>query len=220
MTPQQVEAHVIAKVADDYRQRGYEVDLEPSGANLPDFLAGFRPDLIARRPGDNVVVEVKIGTRTSIADRLHDVAERVSKEPGWRFSLVFANPDQPNEVTDGAPASLAVLEQRVQDAERLLAAGEKEASFLLLWSAVEGILRLLGERALLPLSSLPPSALIRELYSAGEISSQPFEALMRLLPIRNQLVHGFGSQQNPEPEQLAQLVNSLLSELRNPERTD
>ncbi len=80
MTLQQVEVHVIAKVAGDYRQRGYDVDIQPSGANLPDFLGGFRPDLIARRPGDNVVVEVKIGTRTSVADRLREVTERVSQE--------------------------------------------------------------------------------------------------------------------------------------------
>lgn len=220
MTLQQVEADVIAKVADDYRQRGYEVDVGPSGANLPDFLRGFRPDLIARRPGDNVVVEIKIGTHTSVADRLREVTERVHQEPGWRFSLVFANPDQPDELTEAAPAPLAIVEQRVQNAERLLAAGEKEAAFLLLWSSVEGILRLLGERAFLPLASLPPSALIRELYSAGEIGSEQFETLMRLLPIRNQLVHGFGSKEGLEAEPLALLVNALLGDVRNPERAD
>jgi REase_AHJR-like protein len=220
MTLQQVEASVIAKIAGDYRQRGYEVDVQPTGANLPDFLRGFRPDLIARSPGDNVVVEVKIGTRTAVADRLRDVTERVSQEPGWRFSLVFANPDQPDDLTDAAPAPLATVEQRVQDAERLLAAGEQEAAFLLLWSSAEGILRLLGERAFLPLTSLPPSALIRELYSAGEISGEQFETLMRLLPRRNQLVHGFGSKEGLEAEQLALLVNALLGEVRNPERVD
>src|SRR3989304_8542494 len=97
--------------------------MEPNGDNLPGFLRGFPPDLIARRPGDNVVVEVKIGTRTSVADRLRDVTERVHQRPGWRFSLVFANPDQPGEITDATPAPLAILEQRVQDAGRLLASG-------------------------------------------------------------------------------------------------
>jgi len=214
MTPQQVEAQVIAKVAQDYRQRGYEVDVEPRGARVPAFLGGFRPDLIARRPGDNVIVEVKIGTRTSVADRLREVAERVTHEPGWRFSVVFADPDRPDQFTEAQPAPLALVEQRVQNAHRLLDAGEGEAAFLLLWSSVEGILRILGERAQLPLASLPPSALIRELYSAGEISRDQFEILMRLLPLRNELVHGFGSPGGDEATQLAALVNSLLADVR------
>lgn len=216
MTPQQVEAEVIAKVAEDYRHRGYEVDVEPDDRLLPAFLGGFRPDLIARRPGDNVVVEVKVGTRTSVADRLRDVAERVMHEPGWRFSVVFADPDRPDQFTEAQPAPLALVEERVQNAQRLLDAGQGEAAFLLLWSALEGILRILGERGQLPLASLPPSALIRELYSAGEISRDQFETLMRLLPIRNELVHGFGSPDGADAEQLALLVTSLLADVREP----
>ena len=82
----------------------------------------------------------------------------------------------------------------------------------LFWSAIEGILRALGERAQLPLSSLPPSALFRELYSAGEISREQFETMMRLLPIRNQLVHGQASSAEVEGEELRVLAISLLSE--------
>ena len=216
MTPQQVEAQVIAKVAEDYRQRGYEVDVEPSGVNVPAFLGGFQPDLIARSPGDNVVVEVKVGTRTSVADRLREVAERVTHEPGWRFSVVFADPGRPDQFTEAQPAPLALVEQRVQNAQRLLDASQGEAAFLLLWSSLEGVLRILGERAQLPLASLPPSALIRELYSAGEISRDQFETLMRLLPVRNELVHGFGSPAAAEAGQLALLVNSLLADVRRP----
>ena len=85
-----------------------------------------------------------------------------------------------------------------------------------MWSSVEGLLRRLGERALLPLASLPASALIRELYSAGEIGREQFDDLMRLLPIRNQLVHGFGSDEGIEAERLQLLVNSLLNDVRNP----
>jgi hypothetical protein len=83
----------------------------------------------------------------------------------------------------------------VRNAQALMGARQDEAAFLLLWSALEGALRLAGERAQLPLASLPPSTLIRELYSAGEISREQFDALLGLLPIRNQLVHGFGLDQ-------------------------
>jgi hypothetical protein len=210
-----VEAQVVARVADDYRRRGYEVEVEPAANALPEFLHGFHPDLIARKPGDeSVVVEVKVGTRTSAAEQLREIAERVNQQPGWRFSLVFADAERPDQITEAVPPPLEVVEERVRNAEALMRARQDEASFLLLWSALEGALRLAGERAQLPLASLPPSTLIRELYSAGEISREQFEALLGLLPVRNQLVHGFGSRPAIDVERLREIVSSLLADLR------
>jgi hypothetical protein len=212
MTSHPRESQVIASVAEDYRRRGYDVDVVPRGARLPEFLGGFEPDLIARSPADSVVVEVKVGTRTSVAERFRDVAERVSRQPRWRFSLVFVNPDQADEISSAQPAPLSMLRERAHNADGLLEAGQSEAAFLLLFSALEGILRLLGQRAHLPLENLPPSTLIRELYSAGEINRAQFESLMRFLPIRNQLVHGFRPQEPLDVEQLRPLVHALLAE--------
>ena len=62
MTPRPAETAVIAKVAEDYRRRGYEVDVRPDGPSVPDFLDDFHPDIIARSPTETVVVEVKVGT--------------------------------------------------------------------------------------------------------------------------------------------------------------
>lgn len=212
MTPQPLESVVIAKVADDYRRRGYEVTVDPRGPDVPEFLSGFQPDLIARGPEESVIIEVKIGTRTSAAERLRDVAEKVNRQPGWRFSLVFVQPDQPDLISEAHAAPLSLVQERTQNADALLNAGQTEAAFLLLWSALEGILRLLGDRAHLPLSSLPTSTLIRELYSAGELNREQFDSLMQLLPIRNQLVHGFGSQENVDVRRLRLLVLALLAE--------
>lgn len=214
MTPQPLESEVMAKVADDYRRRGYDVEVKPRGSAVPEFLAGFQPDLIARSPAESVVVEIKVGTGTSVAERLREVAERVNRQPGWRFSLVFVSPEEPDQVSEAEPAPLSLLQERLENAETLLRADQSEAAFLLFWSAVEGMLRLLGHRAQLPFGSLPPSTLIRELYSAGEISREQFESLMRLLPMRNQLVHGFGSQGRIDVERLRVLAQALLAEAR------
>jgi hypothetical protein len=75
------------------------------------------------------------------------------------------------------------------------------------------VLRILGQRARLPVESLPSSTLIRELYSAGEISRQHFESIMRFLPIRNRLVHGVGAQESLDVEELASVVRALLTEV-------
>ncbi len=212
MTSHSLESQVIAKAAEDYRRRGYDVDVVPRGPGLPEFLGGFQPDLIARSPAESVVVEVKIGTRTSVAERLREVAERVNRQPGWRFSLVFVNPNQPDEISEAQPAPLSMLRDRVHNADALFQAGQPEAAFLLFFSALEGILRFLGQRAQLPLESLPPSTLIRELYSAGEINREQFESLMRFLPIRNRLVHGFRSEEAPDVAQLRLPVQALLAD--------
>ena len=214
-----LEAQVIAKVAEDYRRRGYDVDVSPSSSALPQFLSGFQPDVIARNDSESVVIEVKVGTRTSVAERLRDVAQRVNRQPGWRVSLVFVNPDQPDQVSEAQPESLSRLQERIRNAEDLLRTNHSEAAFLLLWSALEGILRLLGQRAQLPLENLPPSTLIRELYSAGEISREQFEWLMSLLPIRDRLVHGFGTQEPIDAEHLLQLVRALVAEAESRDRT-
>jgi REase_AHJR-like len=58
MTSHSDKAQVIAKVAEDYCQRGYEVDVVPRAPRLPEFLRAFQPDLIARGPTESVVVEV------------------------------------------------------------------------------------------------------------------------------------------------------------------
>lgn len=48
-TPKIAEQQRARAVAEDYRRRGYDVVEEPSPESLPDFLAGYQPDLIARR---------------------------------------------------------------------------------------------------------------------------------------------------------------------------
>lgn len=216
MTTRSIELQAIAKVAEDYRRRGYDVAIEPTGPDLPDFLEGYRPDLIARSPTESVVVEVKVGTQTSVAERFREIAERINRQPGWRFSLVYVSPSEPDQLTEAEPAPLPELEQRARQADSLLQADQPDAAFLLYWSTLEGSLRLLGRRAQLPLENLPSSALIRELYSSGELSREEFDTLMHLLPVRNTLVHGLvGRPERATIEPLRRLVNSLLESARS-----
>ncbi len=216
MTTRPIESQAIAKVAEDYRRRGYTVSIKPTGAELPDFLEGYQPDIIARSPTESVIVEVKVGTRTSVAERFQEIAERVNRQPGWRFSLVYVSPSEPDQLAEADPAPLPELEQRAREAESLLQANQPDAAFLLYWSTLEGGLRLLGRRAHLPLENLPSSALIRELYSSGELSRDEFETLMRLLPVRNRLVHGLvGRPERATVEPLRSVVNTLLENARS-----
>lgn len=214
MTDRSLHDTAVAKVAETYRRRGYDVVIAPGAGTLPEFLEGASPDLIARASTESVVVEVKVGTRTSVAEKWGDLAQRIQRQSGWRFELVFVDPRDPEPVFEGPKPSLAALEERARNAGTLLQGTQSEAAFLLLWSALEGALRLIAERATLPLATLPTSALLRELYSAGEISRDHFEEALRLLPIRDQLSHGSGQLDRDDTEHLQRLVQGLLTEVR------
>ena len=210
-----IATRAISRIAEDYRRRGFDVIERPSPAQLPPFLTGYRADLIARGEDQSVVIDVKVGTETSVAGRFQEIAARVNQQPGWRYGLVYVDPSDPDQLTEAEPAPLPDLERRAHDAESVLRAGQPEAAFLLLWSAAEGVLRLLGRRAALPVENLPSSALIRELYSTGEISRTDFDTLIRLLPIRNNLTHGFSAETaDVSVEDLKDVTNSLLHEVR------
>ncbi len=205
----------LESVAEKYRARGYEVLVEPQGSDLPPFLKGFQPDLVARRQGESVVVEVKVGTETSVAERYKNLAEAVQAQPGWRFDLVFIKPGEGESIAvDADLPDESELQGRLERANHLEAIGALEAAFIVLWSAAEGLMRLEAKRAGLPLDRMPLSALIRELYSAGEISREDYETILRLMDTRNRAVHGFSTQVSAEQvSELKTIVEHLFTEL-------
>ena len=72
----------IRTVAQDYRDRGYDVIVQPGETDLPSFLFGFQVDLYAQNSEDHVIVEVK--TRTSLAKsaNLSRLAEVIQDRSG------------------------------------------------------------------------------------------------------------------------------------------
>ena len=138
---QEVYRQKLQEIAAEYAAHGYEVLVEPRPEHLPAFLADFRPDLVARGPNDSVVVEVKVGTQTAASERFRELAETVQRQPGWRFSLVVLD-SRSDEV---APTTQPLLDRqaivdRLGQANELLKAGAPDASFLLMWVAVEALL--------------------------------------------------------------------------------
>jgi hypothetical protein len=60
------EREAIKQYADWYSQQGYQVSVEPSPRELPEFLRTLAPDMIARRDGENIVVEIKTSCPASL----------------------------------------------------------------------------------------------------------------------------------------------------------
>ena len=70
-----------ATTMDRLRAQGWEVLSEPGSSDLPAALSAFRPDLVAHRGEEHVVVEIKSGRPLPSLTTV-ELAERIAKLPG------------------------------------------------------------------------------------------------------------------------------------------
>jgi len=204
--PPASERQQIERIAEEYRSKGYEVLVEPSDPDLPPFLQGRQPDLIARRGDEQLVIELRTSLSKSEPDRLTELAERVQREPGWK--LVFIAPRPAEELLPGEQLqllSLPEVEEQLGDARQLLGAGNQEAAILLAWAAVEGQLRELARQEEIPLPRPGTLTLLRQLVSLGLIDREQYRALSDAYKARSAVAHGFRP-----PSELGPAVQALL----------
>src|SRR6266581_1163064 len=143
MTTAEREHQLLAEIAAEYEKSGYRVKLRPRATDLPDFLTGFQPDLLAMSEGENVIVEVKARNRLSHEPEISALQAALSQRPGWRFELVIEG--APSE--DRPPLDPSQITTLLDEVDHLQQLGHSLAAFLLLWSATEGLLRLAAGRA-------------------------------------------------------------------------
>jgi len=182
----------VQELAQEYRSKGYEVIMEPSSKQLPDFLREYLPDLLVRKGSESIVVEVK--TRSSLAEnpRLRDLARVLHDTPDWKFELVTVREKEKLNAPEGAcPFATEDVYSRLEAVEGLLETGSSEAAFLLGWGALEAVVRLLAEEDQLTLERISPSYLLYQAVTNGVISREDYALLLRAMKYRNALVHGF-----------------------------
>src|SRR5207237_8262349 len=119
-------------------------------------------------------------------------------QPGWRLELFVTNPKERPIVGLGDRLDRAELRSRIGEAKELLADGSHTAAMLLAWSAAEGALRLLAERANVRLEKNDPSFVVRKLTMHGVLGDTEYGILRHAVDVRNALVHGY-SAANLEP---------------------
>jgi len=78
----------LERVAQDLRAKGYDVVIDPSASEVPDFVREYQPDILARGEKESLIVEVKQPMSASERERIRTIARRVEGHPGWRFMLV------------------------------------------------------------------------------------------------------------------------------------
>jgi REase_AHJR-like len=203
------------RVAENYRQQGFEVVVEPQAKQLPFDLSGYRPDLIVTKPtGENYLIEIKDSATQMPIERYRDIAETVAQHPGWSFLLVTGDDVATDEAVKNSKDLLTWVQimQRQAQAEKLLSLDENEAAFLLLWGGLEAMLRRHAMRVHIPIEKFPTPSLIKHLYSQGELSLEQFDEIMKLNAARNLFIHGYQTTNLAEPaNRLQALVNDLLN---------
>jgi hypothetical protein len=209
------EARQLHEVAREYQNRGYEVIVEPEPGQLPEALARFRPDFVARKADETVVVEVK--SRGSLADpELQELAKAVRAQPGWRFELVVLKPEP------GPPGTKSWNAEDVANGLRqvraILASGHREAALLLAWSAAEATLRLLAEKEELVREPDDALYLLKLLTTRAVITRAEHDLFWEVLDLRNAVAHG---QKPPELnsakiQDLCGTVSALLQQAAHP----
>jgi REase_AHJR-like len=177
----------LDSVASEYQERGYEVKVRPAAADLPDFMVGFEPDLIARGNGESIVVEVKARTEFKNNREVAAIEAVVRNRPGWRFELIIDGLDS----EEGSLLGPHQIETALEEANELQMRGHVVAGLLLLWSATEGILRLLAEREKVELESPAPEYMAKRLYTLGLLGRDQYRILDEAVRLRNQAAHGF-----------------------------
>ncbi len=144
---EQLERERLLELAEEYRQKGYEVLLPPQAEELPDFLKGYRPDMIVRRGKETVIIEVKSRSSIASAQYLRELAQAVAGHPGWRVELAMTNPEDAASYPVNIEGSLQEHEIKPQlQVARELADRHPESAILFAWSLAEATFRLLANQ--------------------------------------------------------------------------
>ncbi len=181
----------INQIAKEYRKKGYQVTIEPSLNELPSFLSHYRPDIIAVSNDESVIIEVKSYSNLYRQSQMSNIAEIVEAQPRWRFELVMTNPGGNTLITsESRLPSINEVSKRLTRARRLVKNADYESAIAIAWSAIEGLLRLIGKDENIALNRQSSSYVIKKTYTLGLIDNESYEELLKLNKIRNSVTHG------------------------------
>ena len=179
-----IEHTVMTNLRREYEAQGYDFYESPPPEAVPDFLGKFRPDAIAIRGDEGVVLELT--PRTVGPDALNYIAERFEGHPRWRFRVIVYDPKQDEISEEPEVVDLRDLRNRVQ---KLRDDGEVDAALLLAWATLEAVFRSKssnsGRRT--ASSTLQIAEILEHL---GVVSGDQASLLRQSASVRNWVAHG------------------------------
>ena len=204
------------KTEEEYRNKGYTVLREAPLEFMPDFVA----DLVARKDDVAIVIEVSTQAGLALNSRISELVETLRTKPGWSFELLLVG--EPEKLDSPLLAQLLdehEIQQRLDQALRVLESGLAEAAFVAAWSALEAATRALIAEEVGANSDITMSGhVLDEAVFLGVVSRSDYEDLRDLMKYRNAIVHGFSPSDfgNHMVTELIVRVKSILAESASP----
>lgn len=208
----------VQKVGQVYRDKGYDVLIEPQGDQLPDFLQAFRPDLIVHKGDEHIVVEVRMRGQVSDLPQVNKLAKVVRNEADWKFELFLLGPENSFFVDGASPLTVEEIRLKRKEVALFFQNGHLEATFLMGWSLVEAILRTLAVKEGIEGETATPNYLLKQMTFEGIIARETYHDLKHAQKTRDAIAHGFKSSQLTVEtvQELIDLIEGvLLQELDN-----
>lgn len=212
-TYKDIEHHSVLGIAQEYKNKGYEVAVEPDPQSLPDFLKEYRPDLIARNGEDNIVVEVKSFASLVRPNHLSELAQAIRENPAWRLELVVVNPKRNSQIGN-SPIESAIREH-LANVSQLRDEGYSHAALLTTLSALEAALRLSDMSSGVSRTERSALTIARSLFKPGFLTPEDHEIVMQGLRLHNSSLPAPADQmtENHLIDKLLLVIRALLERL-------
>ncbi|HEY0837817.1 MAG TPA: hypothetical protein VGE72_28130 [Azospirillum sp.] len=193
---QEAESALLERLRGDYEGRGFTFTANPTGELIPDFLAPYRPDAIARKPGENVAIEVLHRSSSSTNRAIASVRKRFAGHPEWKLDVVYVQGDQ--SATASIPrAERSRVRKQFDEVADLSAQGHNRAAFILAWSLLEAALNSLAGESVNRARSV--GQVVQWLAMSGYVGPDTERRLRELAELRNRIVHGdLGADATPQ----------------------
>ncbi|HZZ63586.1 MAG TPA: hypothetical protein VFE63_20865 [Roseiarcus sp.] len=181
------EVRIIDRLRIQYEENGFAFTERPTRAELPDFFGSYIPDALARKPGQNVAIEVKSRPGPQTGTAVKDLQRLFAGRPDWQLQVVFTGAD-PLQSLSIPTAPATAIRPQVGEIRALVAQGHFRAAFIMAWSVLEAVVRALdrGREA----GPLTPGAVVQALAMNGYIQPEMERRMRDLITLRNRVIHG------------------------------
>jgi len=186
----------------EYRRQGDDVQEQPRGDALPQFLRSFAPELVVMRDDDRAVVEIKTREEIIGSNEFVALAKAVEANAGWRLELISLGRRKP--VAEGLAED--ALERLIAAAWSAFDAGKPDTALIYLVSLLDEFVRDAAIRHRVKWCDLAGPAIVHNLVFMGVIGEETANALYDAWKRRNAIVHGHSAAESPSKAEIARLI--------------
>jgi hypothetical protein len=202
-----LEESYLLQLAQQYREQGYQVFIEPRAIGLEGIPDTWRLDIVAHKEQETVVVEITSRQRMDEQPgRLTALAEAVQRRSGWRLETIIVNEPTDQGISADLPfLSYDEIVQQLDSAKAFFGSNQLTNAFQVSWLALKAITRYLleGEEP-----DYRPTNLItalKTLIAFAYLTQDDYSVLEHGIKIQRQL-----DQQEPIPDLDGAFVGKLI----------